>query len=328
MEEQNSAVHYHIMTSCDSNLLQYVPIQLYSISIHLKAGIVHFYLFHRNIPDKDLQPLEALCRQLGNIIFYAVAVPEAEKYDVLASHGGGWCAEAYYSLCSHQILPEYVKRVLYIDAGDVIFTGDISPYYHSDFQEKALIVTPTLFKTFDGGIAPYEAANAETPEGFEGVFSGLFNSGSYLINLDKLRDAQLTINDWLDFSQGLCELSGKQDTSHVYFGDQGLLSSAFADDLMLYGYSQAEEVRHMPYIPYNFYIGYYNKINMPPNYHPAIVHFAGGPKPWKLWYPIPLGKFPLGRTPFETLKEEQAQWYDLWYQYALITDQFLKALEC
>ena len=324
MKRQKNAMRYDIMTSCDSNLLKYVAVQLYSISVNLKNSFVHFYLFHRDIPAKDLQPLEALCHQFGNISFHTVKVPESEKYDILARHGGGWCGEAYYSLCSHILLPEHVKRVLYIDAGDIIFTGNIVHYYNSNFEGKALICTSSRFEWRDGSMVPFEETNFDTPEGFMAICRGLFNSGSYLINLDKLRDAQLTIDDWLDFSQSLCELSGKQDTSHIYWGDQGLLSAAFADDLKFYGFPQDKKVWLMPYIPYNFYIGYYNNRSIPPDYQPAVVHFTGGPKPWKMRYPGTLDRFSSGEISFETLKEGQAQWYNMWYEYAASTDQLLK----
>ena len=326
MEEQKNIAQYHIMTSCDNNLLKYVAVQLYSISVNLKNCFVHFYLFHRDLPDKVFQPLDVLCHRLGNISFHTVKVPEAEKYNAIASHGGGWCGEAYYSLCSHKLLPEHVKRVLYIDAGDVFFTDDISPFYHSDFEGKALICTSSRFEKRDGGMVPYEETNFDTPERFVNVCRGLFNAGSYLINLEKLRDAQLTIDDWLDFSLSLCELSGKQDTSHVYWGDQGLLSAAFADDLKFYGFPQTKKVWLVPYMPYNFSIGYYNNRSTPPDYHPAVVHFAGGPKPWKMRYPSTLDSFSLGEISFETLKKGQVQWYDLWYEYAASTDQLLKEL--
>ena len=324
MKKHKNAMRYDIMTSCDGNLIGYVAIQLYSISVNLKKDIVHFYLLHRNIPEKDLQPLEALCRQLGNINFYAIEVPEAEKYDAIAAHGGGWCGEAYFSLCCHQLLPKHVKRVLYIDAGDVFFTEDISPFYHSNFEGKALVVTPTQFRRCAEGLAPCEETNLKSAEGFQRICRGLFNSGSYLVNLIKFRDEKYTIDYWLGFSQSLCELSGKEDTSQIYWGDQGFLSAAFCDDVKLYGYSQTKKAWRMPYLPYNFYIGYYKMSNVSPDYQPAIVHFAGGPKPWKMQYPVPIDRFSFGTMPFESLKQGQAEWYDLWYEYALLTDQLLK----
>lgn len=326
MKKPENTEHYNIMTSCDNNLIQYVAIQLYTISKSLETSIVHFYLLHRNIPDSSLEPLDALCHQLGNIYFQAIKVPEAEKYDAIAEHGGEWCGEAYFSLCSHRLLPEHVKRVLYIDAADVIFTGDISPFYHCEFDGKALIGTPLRLKSRGHGFVAYDETDLyDTVKGFPEICDGLFNSGVYLMNLDKLRDAQLTIDDWVDFSQMLCELSGRQDTSHVYLGDQGLLSAAFVDDIKLYDYPQIKNVWHMPY---NFCLWYYDRVNKHPLYLPAVVHFAVKfqPKPWRMQYPITLDRFSSGEVPFRTLKIGQAEWYYLWHEYAIITDQMLKEL--
>ena len=324
MKKSQNAIHYNIMTSCDGNLVDYVAIQLYTMSNSLKNSIIHFYLFHRDIPDNRIKPLEALSNRLGNILFHAVRVPEAEKYDAIAKHGGGWCGEAYFPLCAHQLLPENVKRILYVDAGDVLFMGDISSFYHCDFEGKALIATSIRYKMQGSDLVPYEEKDLyDKAEGFSGICRGLFNSGSYLMNLEKLREAQLTIDDWLDFSQMLCEISGKQDTSQIYFGDQGFLSAAFVDDLKLYGYPQIKNLWHMPY---NFCLWYYDRINTPPPYAPAIVHFAVGKKPWKMFYPVTVDRFSLGKEPFNTLKIGQAEWYYLWHEYAICTDQILKSM--
>lgn len=316
------ALQYNIMTSCDNNLIRYVTIQIYSISASLKTSIVHFYLLHRDISDESLQILEALCNRLGNILFHAIRVTEAEKYDAIAKHGGGWCGEAYFPICAHQLLPEYVERVLYVDAGDVIFTGDISPFYNSDFEGQALIATSIRYKVRDQVLVPYEEKDLyEITEGFPGICRGLFNSGSYIMNLNKLRDAQLTIDDWLDFSQMLCELSGKQDTSHIYWGDQGFMSAAFVGDIKIYNYPQIKNLWHMPY---NFCLWYYDRMNVSPAYSPAIVHFAGAQKPWNMRYLITLNRFSSGDVSFNTLKIGQAEWYYLWHEFAICTDDILK----
>lgn len=324
MKNSRNAIHYNIMTSCDSNLIDYVAVQLYSMSNSLKNSIIHFYLLHRGIPDNKLQPLEALSNQLGNILFHAIIVPEAEKYDAISRHGGEWCGEAYFPLCAHRLLPENVKRVLYVDAGDVFFAGDISPFYHCDFEGQALVVTSIRYKVCDQTLVPYEEKDLyDKKEGFPGICRGLFNSGSYLMNLEKLREAQLTIDDWVDFSQMLCEISGQQDTSHIYWGDQGFLSAAFVDDLKIYDYPR---IKNLWYMPYNFCLWYYDKANTPPPYSPAIVHFAGAQKPWNMCYHIAIERYSHGKVLFNTLKIGQAEWYYLWHEYAICTDQILKSI--
>ena len=64
--------------------------------------------------------LEALCEELENckIHFREILVPHAEVYSELAEYGTGQTGEAYYSLCSHLLLPDEIDRVLYLDAGD------------------------------------------------------------------------------------------------------------------------------------------------------------------------------------------------------------------
>lgn len=324
MKKPQNAIRYNIMTSCDSNLVDYVAIQLYTMSNNLKNSIISFYLLHRNLPDNKLQMLETLSNRLGNILFNAVKVPEAEKYDAIAKHGGGWCGEAYFPLCAHQLLPEHVKRILYVDAGDVFFMGDISPFYHCDFEGKALIATSIRYKMRGNDLVPYEEKDLyDKAEGFPGICRGLFNSGSYLMNLEKIREAQLTIDDWLDFSQMLCELSGQRDTSHIYWGDQGFLSAAFVDDVKIYDYPQIKNLWHMPY---NFCLWYYDRVNTSPSYSPVIVHFAGAQKPWKMSYPITVDRFSSGKNPFNSLKIGQAEWYYMWHEYAICTDQILKSM--
>lgn len=324
MKKTQNAIHYNIMTSCDDNLVHYVSVQLYSISRSLKNSIIHFYLLHRDISDNKLKPLEALSDRLGNILFHAIKIPEAEKYDAIAKHGGKWCGEAYFPLCAHQLLPEHVKRILYIDAGDIFFVGDISPFYHCDFEGKALIVTSIRYKMQESKIVLYEEKDLyDKADGFRIICRGLFNSGSYVMNLEKLREAQLTIDDWLDFSQMLCEISGQQDTSRIYFGDQGFLSAAFVDDLKIYDYPRIKNIWHMPY---NFCLWYYDQENTPPPYSPAIVHFAGTEKPWKMDYLIKVDRFSSDKVLFNTLQIGQAEWYYLWHEHAICTDQILKDL--
>lgn len=318
--------HYDIMTSCDGNLIRYIPIQLFSISKSQPNSSIDFYLFHRNIEAEKLEQLDAFCQCLGNIQFHDIIVPEPEKYDAIAKHGGKWPGEAYYSLCAHELLPESIGRILYIDAADVIVTGDISPYYNCNFAGNALIVTSIRYKMLNEEIVSLEEQDLyEKKEGFPGICRGLFNSGSYVINLDKLREAQLTIDDYFAFSQILCELSGNKGASQVYFGDQGFLSAAFVGDMKIYDYP---EIRYIWHMPYNFCLWYYDRVNEMPPYHPAIVHFAGTFKPWKVDYPIEVARFldPKERHGFREMKIGQAEWYYLWHEFAICTDEMLRGM--
>lgn len=318
--------HYNIMTSCDNNLTRYIAIQLYSIAKNLSDSVVDFYFFHRNIEADQLEMLDKLCQCLKNIHFHSIIVPEPEKYDAIAQHGGRWTGEAYYSLCAHQLLPDDVDRVMYIDAGDIIIVDDIAPYYNCDFEDNALIATSIRYKIVNGVLLPYKEEDLyDKNEGFSGICRGLFNSGSYIINLNKLRNAGLTIDDFVVFSQLLCELSGKPDHSNIYFGDQGFLSAAFVGDIKLYDFPR---VKNVYYMPYNFCLWFYNAMSEFPSYTPAVIHFAATIKPWKMKYPITIERFADAKEAhtFRELKIGQAEWDYLWHEYAIETDEMLREM--
>lgn len=320
-DEKNK--HYNIMTSCDENLINYVSVQLFAMSRNLNDSAIDFYLFHRNnLKLNNLNILEALCRKLKNISFHSVVVPEAEKYDTLASCGGGWAGEAYFPLCAHQLLPDSVDRILYIDAGDVIINDDIFPYYNCDFEDKALIVTAGRYKQKNNEIVPYEETDLYDNNGFLGICRGLFNSGSYIINIDKLRKAQLDIDDYISFMQLLRKLSGKDSEANIYWGDQGFLSAAFVGDIKLYEYP---EVKDLWYMPYNFCLWYYDRKNTMPQYKVSIIHYAGPLKPWTFKYHINIKRFSPqnGLHLFDELKIGQAEWFYVWHEYAILTDRLL-----
>ncbi len=318
--------HYNIMTSCDGNLIDYVSIQLYTMWKNLKDSIIDFYLFHRGIDENNIKILETLCNHFQNITFHSVIVTDPEKYDMIASHGGGWAGEAYFPLCAHQLLPDTINRILYIDAGDVIIYDDISPYYRCDFEDNAIIATSIRYKEKDGQLVTFQESDLyDRTQGFPSICRGLFNSGSYVLNLKKMRDAKLDLNDYVSFSQQLCELSGQSDTSHIYWGDQGFLSAAFVGDIKIYNYPAIRNLWHMPY---NFCLWYYDRVNVMPDYDPAIIHFAGTIKPWKMKYPVTLKHFSYSAELhlFKELKIGQAEWFYLWHEYAALTDKLLTEL--
>lgn len=221
------------------------------------------------------------------------------------------------------LLPDCVDRVLYIDAGDVIVADTISPYYNGDFDGNALIVTAARYKILNGRFCLVEEDDLFANKYmFTGICRGLFNSGSYVINLDKLREVQLTIDDYLFFKR-LCDASEDEDLSKIYFGDQGFLSVAFLGDIKMFGYP---EICDVLYMPYNFCLWYYDTNHSAPPYHPSIIHFVGEYKPWLMNYPNSIKRFlnPNQCHEINELKPGQEEWYYLWQRYAVETDIILR----
>ncbi len=275
----------NMMTSCDENYAKLVPVQLVSIAdnlldTHPQGGYeVHFYLFHSRIGAEWVDKIHWYCGTLG-IVFHEIRIADAAPYIQLASKGGGWSYEAYFSLECNRYLPPEVDRILYIDAADVLIAGDIGAYYFPDFDGCSLRVTCSRFKeNTDGNMSLYSSDDLGNKELRPGILRGLFNSGSYVINVDKLRREQTSIADYLALSNALVDMHPGND--QIYFGDQGLLSAAFVGDIQYFAYPIAQ---NLWFQPYNFCIWFFDRSTEVcggnPWYTPKILHFAGGMKPW------------------------------------------------
>jgi lipopolysaccharide biosynthesis glycosyltransferase len=317
---------YNIMTSSDDNLVPYVAVQLTAIAQNLKTATVDFYLFHSRVSRKNIEMLTALCGELngGSIKFHEVLVPDAEIYTELAKLGNGWNGEAYYSLCAHLLLPAEVDRVMYLDAGDTLVLDDIGPYYNCDFQGKSLMVTGARYKIVNEELRMLDEQDlGDKTGGLPGVLRGIFNSGSYVMNLEKMRKDGLTLADYQYLAEKLHEAVGKEP---VYWGDQGLLSAAFVGDVCYYGYP---EIRNAYYMPYNFCLWFYDRYNARPDFPTAVVHFAGTAiKPWNGRYPVFLKRFQKSDQlhSLEEVKMAQVEYFYIWHEYAILTDGILERL--
>ena len=272
----------NIMSSCDENYAKLVPVQLFSIADNL-IGIydVNYYLFHNRVSEETIASLNDYCERLG-IVFHEIYIENTEPYEALSSKGGSWVYEAYLPFECHKYLPHDAERALYIDAADVLIIGDIGDYYFSGFDDRSIIVTCSRYKkNSNGSFSVFDRDDLGDEESRLGILRGLFNSGSYIMNLDKLRNDGSSINDFIAMKNALVEIYPNKND--IYFGDQGLLAASLVGDIKYFGYP---EVKNLWYQPYNFCIWFFDRSTEicggNPWYVPKILHFAGGMKPWKL----------------------------------------------
>ena len=270
----------NIMTSCDDKLSKYILPQLVSIDRSLSNYDVHFYLVHSRIKPENVQLLTDFAKNKTKIIFHEIIITEGITfYSSLVENGGGqWPFETYFTLRLQDYLPEEVDRILYIDAGDIIIDGDIGPYYFDDFEDNSLIVTPLRYKKDP---VSGESTLYTKDDILSVAISSFFNSGSYVINVDKFRAEGYTADDYLYLSNVLAE--NKSPGSLAYFGDQGFLAAAFLEDAKLFGYPQSMD---SSYMPYNFVTSYWRdyrgelEYKKELDYKPVVLHYAIRTKPW------------------------------------------------
>ncbi|GHU52714.1 hypothetical protein FACS1894132_03000 [Clostridia bacterium] len=267
------------MTSCDDNLIKYIPVQWVTIAAKTKQD-VNFYLMHSRVSEENIQILKDFAEKIPNFNFIEIKITDTvaiEKLQFLSKHGGNWSYEAYMPL----LCAEYLncERVLCIDAGDILFNGDVTPYYTADFGDNALIITPYQYHIENGEIRKFTKNDTADLQKNHNISFGVFNSGSYVINVDYFRK-KITLDKLCDFVKS--EVKKYPNLSpqnpQIYFGDQGLFSLYFIENMQYFDY---EKIRSELYMPYNFCMMYFKKLDKL-GYLPVIFHYCGmkGKKPW------------------------------------------------
>ncbi|OON90189.1 MAG: hypothetical protein ATN32_04540 [Candidatus Epulonipiscium fishelsonii] len=190
----------NIMTSCDENLIEYVFVQLKSIQWNLKDTQIDFYLFYHNICEDTLNKMEKYADYFSNVNFTRVYIENIEPYEELVnlSVNQTWPVEAYFTLECQKYLPETIDRILYIEAGDVIFMRDIDEYYNQDFLDKHLIASPAVYNTARENLLFYSEDLMNEKYLDKILYRGVFNSGSYIINVKKFRQENISLSSYLD----------------------------------------------------------------------------------------------------------------------------------
>jgi len=311
----------NIMTSCDNNIAKYVFPQLVSINKHLSDYDVCFYLVHNRITADNIQMLKEFVKSQTKIKFCEILIEDISFYDSFVEDGGKlWPAEAYFTLCVQDYLPRDVDRIMYIDAGDVIFTGDISPYYFDDFEGNSIIATPLTFKI---NSITNEKELYSIEDRAELAIGSLFNSGSYIINVEKFRNEGYTQEYYKDLHKTLKKENKFKD--FVYYGDQGLLASAFVGDVRMFGYP---DVKDILYMPYNFRTSYWGITKNELTYEPVVIHYAVSAKPWDVRFdkdiletviskPDSIVKQTVVSIPnIQYLTEQHMKYCEIWWGYA------------
>ncbi len=311
----------NIMTSSDDKLIPKIKVQMEAISRSLSTREINFFLFHDGKSFEAIEFLHRFSEHYSNIHFFDIAVQQVDLYDRLSVMCGGqiWGGAAYYSLCAYQYLPSSMDRILYLDAGDTLVIHSIDEFYSANFHGRSLLAVAGCFKRLNQDFVLYEKDDLFNSIHVARVLRGLFNSGSYLINLEKFRVAGLTIEDCLQFAEALCALVGKD--KEVYWGDQGFLSALFVGDIQFHKYP---EIKNIWYMPYNFCMWYFDRMVQKPEYKPCILHYAGTPfKPWHAAYPVFCEQFQErnGLRSLDELKLGQAEYYYLWHEYAMLAEQ-------
>lgn len=248
----------NIMTSSDQNLSKWILPQLVAIGENLSNYQINFFMVHSDIEESTIEDMRDLCRGYKNIFFWEIKLntevklgtaEDIKKYEFLTKHGGAWPKEAYFTIGCEKYLPEWVDRILYIDASDVLILGDIGEFYFSDF--KNCYITAYCSKlNYEEDIVRNGYNDPDNIHHLHVISKGgMFNAGSYMINVNLLRDSKV---DWLDKAYNISQLLSEKfkydmahqvsifekylDISMSYQGDEGIMSSIYMNRMNYFGY--------------------------------------------------------------------------------------------
>lgn len=116
-----------VMTSFSGCNLEMVQVMILSLSETHPLDQIRLWLFEQDIPEPEIAALAGFCAGLGNVALHPVRVPDAEGFSRLQQLGSRPDSARFLWFVAHQQLPDDLGRVIYLDATDIIVTGDLVP---------------------------------------------------------------------------------------------------------------------------------------------------------------------------------------------------------
>lgn len=237
---------YNIAVAPNRPYVKYMLVLLESVFESNAEKTFCFYILYNELNERDRNVIEQYVKgKNGNICFVYIdrqpfeGFPLQERFSI----------ETYFRLVIQDVMPENIKRVLYLDC-DMIVIGDIEPLYHVDMEGKYFAAC---------GFSPRLECGDE------------FNAGMILYDMDKMRE-DIALKTY----RGLLHELGEN-----YYQDQALLNAKFAKDGVKYVWKQKYN------FTCPFYRKFEKEIKREmPEYSlddVVIVHFAGpGIRPWQM----------------------------------------------
>lgn len=233
-------------------------------SVLLNCDATSFFRFHildGGITDENKSKIQ----KLKSIRPFDIAFYDMKKYDWSdLPLNLSWISSiaTYYRLIISEILPKEVEKAIYLDC-DVIVEQDLKNLYEIDISDK----------TF-GACESIVGAKSIKRLKLEGNY---FNAGVMLINLKRLQNFDVR-------REGIKYL--KEKGKDIVYQDQDILNGLFNNDCKYL--SLKWNTYTDLFFPLKDETTYTSKDAMKAAYAPAIIHFTGPYKPWKIICSHPL----------------------------------------
>ena len=249
-----------LLTTLDKNYLPQLQVLLTSIHLNNPGEIFSLYLLHKDIPRENLEQVKAQCSWYG-YTFTPVTVEEALFKGAPVTKQ--YPKEMYYRLLAPHLLPETLKKVIYLDP-DILVINPLRPLWEIDLKEK-------LFA------AAAHTGKAQLADGVNqlrlGTQGQYYNSGVLLLNLRAGREKidPQTIFQYV-----------KEHGRELLLPDQDVLNALYENQIL----SLDDVIWNYDARNYRSYFLFSGGVYDLPwvMEHTVVIHFCGKDKPWKKGY--------------------------------------------
>lgn len=215
-----------------------------------------FYIMYLDLKEEEIHRFCDFVSRWGNARAEFIRVPE-DAFQNAPLHLKWVSRETYYRLLAQQMLPQDVKRLLYLDI-DVIIRGSLEEFYNQDMDGN-LLVACCSHKSFKPDA--HTLRQLTLPE--DTIY---FNAGVLLYDLEGQR-REIDPAIYREYPV----LFYKQ----LRFGDQDVLNAVF--------YGMTKLANYRVYNMFDFYVARQRDVDRVYN-NTVIFHFNGKGKPWTEQY--------------------------------------------
>lgn len=234
----------HLAYSINNNYVNHLIVTLYSLLKNNKRYKIHAHILSSDISKGSIKNINSLAEFHDGFKTSYYKVNPAD-FSNMAITMGYITLETYYRLVLADILPQNVKKIIYLDA-DILVVGDISPLYKIDVNGLYGAGVPDIYLDSDDEYKKLIGLSGET----------YYNAGVFLLNLEKIRNDKLT-KKLLKNAKNKVHKYQDQDAINVTF-----LGNTIAADR-----------------EFNYQIKDKEFVDLPTD-KMTILHYSGSFKPW------------------------------------------------
>ena len=200
----------NVVCCLDNSFVMPCGIMLYSLCENNKDVSLCIYVIHADLTEPNKQKLKTTVENFGQHMEFVEIGLASLPNICLSKQQHHLPISTYYRLFMTSLLPEGIRKVLYLD-GDIIVRKSIKGLYNLDMQNVSLAAVPDDKYCYDSIGVTYNALKYSPKFGY-------FNAGVLLINLDYWREvgAEQLFVDFIN-----------NHSRVLYHHDQDVLNSIF-----------------------------------------------------------------------------------------------------